>query len=420
MLEVDTQEIPSCTAGLPTFTYSSNLTSLPYLTDYDIDEQIPQTIFSRYYSVSELTSINYNAHDFSILHSNIRSLSLHCDDIVNLCAQVNMSFDIIDISETWNSTQNEILNNIKINGYSYYETKSTNQNGGVGIYVKNSLSSRLRPDLSFTCSSFEIVWVELENKNKKNFLIDCVYRHPSSDINILLDYFTSFLPKPTSKQAFLMGDFNIDLLKYNSNALVNDFVNTFLSNNYLPCINHSTRITEHSSTIIDNIFTNISGSEIISGNILAQISYHLPQFLILKNADMHHTKSVEFKYDYSSFCERAFLEDFNCMDFSYIDSSTKIEINLNKFFEEINLLIERHVPVKECNKKELKFKLKPWISYRIQRMMKIRDRLLRKMRKDRSRYNCEAYKKVRNRVTNEIRNSKKTYFQIISLKILKI
>ena len=45
MLEVGTKEIPLCIAGLPTFTYCSDLTDLPYLTDYDIDEQIQQTIF---------------------------------------------------------------------------------------------------------------------------------------------------------------------------------------------------------------------------------------------------------------------------------------------------------------------------------------------------------------------------------------
>ena len=57
MLEVGTHEVPSCTVGLPTFTYSSELTDVPFLNNYDIDEQMPQTIFSRYYSVSEITSI---------------------------------------------------------------------------------------------------------------------------------------------------------------------------------------------------------------------------------------------------------------------------------------------------------------------------------------------------------------------------
>ena len=63
MLEVQPQEIPSFTAGF--LTYSSDFIALPYLTDYDIDEQISQTIFSRYYSVSKFTSIKCNAHDFS-------------------------------------------------------------------------------------------------------------------------------------------------------------------------------------------------------------------------------------------------------------------------------------------------------------------------------------------------------------------
>jgi len=94
---------------------------------------------------------------------------------------------------------------------------------------------------------------------------------------------------------------------------------------------------------------------------------------------------------------KAFLEDFNCMEFSYTDNSTDIENNYNKICQEIKLLIERHVPLKECSRKELKFKLKPWISYRIQRMMEIRDRLLRKTKKDISRNNCEVYKIFRNR-----------------------
>ena len=125
---------------------------------------------------------------------------------------------------------------------------------------------------------------------------------------------------------------------------------------------------------------------------------------------MHYTKSDIFKYD-SSFCENALLEDFNHMKFSYIVSSTNVESNYSKFFQEIELLIDRPVPAQECSRKEQKFKLKPWISHRIQRMIKIRGRLLRKMRKDRSRIDCEAYRIFRNRVTEEITDNKKTYYQ---------
>ena len=44
MLEVENHEEPSYMARLPKFQYSSNLTGVPYLSDFDIDEQLPQTI----------------------------------------------------------------------------------------------------------------------------------------------------------------------------------------------------------------------------------------------------------------------------------------------------------------------------------------------------------------------------------------
>ena len=49
------------------------------------------------------------------------------------------------------------------------------------------------------------------------------------------------------------------------------------------------------------------GTEIVSGNILAQISDHFPKFLILKGVNMRYAKSDAFKCDYLSFGERAFL-----------------------------------------------------------------------------------------------------------------
>ena len=43
-----------------------------------------------------------------------------------------------------------------------------------------------------------------------------------------------------------------------------------------PTKQHPTRITSHSKTLIDNIFSNFLSYEIISGNITATICDHLP------------------------------------------------------------------------------------------------------------------------------------------------
>ena len=83
-----------------------------------------------------------------------------------------------------------------------------------------------------------------------------------------------------------MGDFNINLLNYDSHSETNDFINIMVSNHLLPHILHPTRVTDHSATIIDNIFSNNLELATLSGNILNNISDHFPQFLILENTNI--------------------------------------------------------------------------------------------------------------------------------------
>ena len=55
-----------------------------------------------------------------------------------------------------------------------------------------------------------------------------------------------------------------------------------VSHYLLPHILHPTRVTDHSSTVIDNIFSNVTDFDTVSGNIINQIAVHSAQFLILK------------------------------------------------------------------------------------------------------------------------------------------
>ena len=49
----------------------------------------------------------------------------------------------------------------------------------------------------------------------------------------------------------------------------------------IPLILQPARLTDHSNTLIDNIFSNVIDPDIISGNLTATISDHLPQFSII-------------------------------------------------------------------------------------------------------------------------------------------
>ena len=92
----------------------------------------------------------------------------------------------------------------------------------------------------------------------------------------------------------LLGDFNIDLIKCSSDDSTSDFFNLISSFNILPFITLPTRITNRSQTLIDNIFSNTSSAQIISGNLTSTVSDHLSQFFIFPDFNktfVHRKKS---------------------------------------------------------------------------------------------------------------------------------
>ena len=84
----------------------------------------------------------------------------------------------------------------------------------------------------------------------------------------------------------MLGDFNIDLLKIDSDENINNYYNILISNLFIPHITLPTRITPRSKTLIDNIFSNDSNfAQGVSGNFTFSISDHLSQFLLMPRED---------------------------------------------------------------------------------------------------------------------------------------
>ena len=60
------------------------------------------------------------------------------------------------------------------------------------------------------------------------------------------------------KNVIIVGDFNLDLLKYKQNSHINDYLENILSSGYMPNITFPTRLTSNSGSLIDNVFTKMS------------------------------------------------------------------------------------------------------------------------------------------------------------------
>ena len=281
--------------------------------------------------------------------------------------------------------------------------------------IKISLSKNLVGvnELNSISDEYETIWAEVETYREKNILICCAYRHPSTEIEHFTEYIQRALSNPTvtTKQVFILGDFNINLLNYDSHTPTNDFVSLLLSQHFLPFIVHPTRVSDHSSTIIDNIFSNVCNLDTKSGNILTQIADHFPQFLMVKRAGVANKTLSYFKHDYSKFDEERFLADFSNLNFEYLNANpTDANAKFSRFIANLNEIVNKHAPLKKLTKRDLKLRNKPWINSRIQKMMRLRDSLLKKLRKKPDATKSILYKRFRNRVPIELKKSKASYF----------
>ena len=117
--------------------------------------------------------------------------------------------------------------------------------------------------------------------------------------------------KKKKKLLFIMGDFNFNQLNYESHTETNDFLNTMISH-YLPShILQPTRVTDHSATVIDNIFSSNTEHNTLSGSILSRISDHFPQFLVITKVNIDYKRCSFAKGDFSNLNEQKFISGFS-------------------------------------------------------------------------------------------------------------
>ena len=112
--------------------------------------------------------------------------------------------------------------------------------------------------------------------NLKILFLYVVYRPSDGDVDVCEFYFKNILFKDNvvNKNISLMGDFNINLLHFEQNKKVQNFINLMFQFGLVPTTNKPTRITKDTiSAIITNSVINNKFKTAIS---TADISYHFP------------------------------------------------------------------------------------------------------------------------------------------------
>ena len=350
------------------FQYQINL-------DDDADNLHPQ-INSNYVDIQQFNSLKLDLpSSFGLFHVNIASLNYHIDDLKLILSRLNLNFDVIGVSEHKILKDTLPTNDIEITGYDKFIFEPTESNcGGTGFYIKDNLDYDQRIDLQINSTrDYESTFIEIKFPHKKNLIVGCIYRHPSSKISVKdfsNQHLEPILQKISSekKQCILMGDFNIDLLKIDINNDSSIFYNDLTSHFFTPYILQPTRL--QSKSLIDNIFFNSLEYHSHSGNLLYEISDHLIQFVILEGFVKERTipEINLYKRDLRNFNDREFEElVINGLDWDRIcDLERKdSDYSCKNFFDTLNFYLDEMAPYKKVTKKEFKLMTKPWITKEI-------------------------------------------------------
>ena len=230
--------------------------------------------------VNNIESIKQKA--FSLLHWNIRSLNNKFNDISEYIRSLNHDFSVIGLSETWLNDISEKY--FDLPNYSFIsKTRNNKHGGGVGMYISNTLDFKVRDDLStFHEEILESLFIELRFKGKKSKIVGVIYRPPNNTFNKFEENLTKTLEclNNEGKETYLIGDYNLDILKFNDSVFINDFISLMYAPSFFPTITKPTRITDKSAASIDNIFINSPNKNSKRGILISDLSDHLPIFYI--------------------------------------------------------------------------------------------------------------------------------------------
>jgi hypothetical protein len=161
-------------------------------------------------------------------------------------------------------------------------------------------------------------------------------------------YFEDILEKlnTSNKPIYILGDFNINLLRFETCKYAHNFLISLQSYGFSPTIDKPTRVHNNSATLIDNILIRNDSNFVISGNIVSDISDHYSQFCIIPSFKYKPTDNVSFNNkirDFSHFSLTSFKNDLLGIDFDSLYRETRNDIDkmFSSFYNKTNKIINK-------------------------------------------------------------------------------
>ena len=197
-----------------------------------------------------------------------------------------------------NINQNSLL---QLEGYiPVHQIRKSHKGGRIALFIHDSPLYKLHTDLSINYED----------------IFNHVYKPSDGNLHVCKTFFKKILSESAavSKTFFLAGDFNINLLNFETNKKIQSSVNLMLESSMIPTINKPTSVTKHTAT--DNIITNyFLTSDFKSAMVKTNLYNHLP-VIFINEFKRDHTPTDDME---KSVYNRDFNENSdNCLNRHYL------------------------------------------------------------------------------------------------------
>ena len=405
--------------------------SLSHLIDsmnLDIDDEINMVEHSRYYNDTDfIDMLQQQQSKLSILNLNCQSLNAKFDQfqcyISNICQSAHI--DVITLQETW-------FNNKVDTSYFEFDdfemislNRRISKHGGLLIYVNKQYSHK-ELDLIPQSEVFEGLFLELRDKQctSHKYIIGNLYRPPHSvisDLDTFIDEFTMITNtfQSLNLKTYLCADFNIDLLKLNTNHKSNLFYENITQSGFFPKITMPTRLA--SITLIDNILTNNIDCTHTSGVLTKNISDHQICFTIINDRRRPQNDTTERLIEIEKSDPESFENFQNSLVQSNICATLNSDLhgdpneNCNILLNTIKKAKSTYMPCKLVKFNKRKHKDQPWMTNELLKQINKKTNLYIKLKQtpklDRKYNNMKKKFKIYERtVKNKIQKTKREYY----------
>ena len=123
----------------------------------------------------------------------------------------------------------------------------------------------------------------------------------------------------------------------------------------------------------------------MSGNVVYDLSDHLPNFIILNRFSDMSSNTKLYRRDYSNFNQSVFLHDVRSVDWqSVVECDSDPSRMFDSIYQTRCQILYRHIPTRQLSKSEHKLYSKPWIIPPLKTSIRVKNALHRKYLKTKS------------------------------------